>query len=395
MKSNTSNDEKVKHSSIEKEIDLLGLVRKIWASRKLIFKVCTVGVILGLVIGLGIPKEYTANILIIPESNSKKPPSSSVSALAAIVGVNLGASSGTDAVYPSLYPKIVYSTPFLVGLFHLPVHMQKDSTMITLAEYMRGHQKSPWWKNVTSVPSRIVNQAISLFKDDQKVSVKNREIDLFRLTPAEAGMASAIRSRITILVDKKTLMITIAVTMQDPLIAATVADSVRIHLQEYITEYRTRKARLNLEYVEKLNEEAHSKYYDAQAEYARYADTNQGLVMQKSRAELERLQHEKKLAYTIYNQVSQQMSLAKAKVEEVTPVYTIIQPVTLPLSASKPRRALIIAVCILLGGTGGIGWALFGKDVLLRIEIIKNNGTRLSDSRTSYPNGRRQTGAGN
>lgn len=364
--SNTTTEENVKQPIRKQHLDPLGLIRKIESSRKLVLKVCAIGAIVGLIIDFSTPKEYTANILIAPESNSKKSPSSSVSALAAMAGINMGSSSGTDAIYPSLYPDVVNSTPFLIGLFHLPVHTQKDSTLMTLAEYMKVHQKSPWWKSVTSAPSRLVSWTISLFKDSPKAKMGKKEVDIFRLTPEEAGLAGAIRSRIAIMVEKKTLMITIGVTMQDPLIAATVADSVRTHLQEYVTEYRTGKARINLEYAEKLYEEAYVGYCDAQIEYAQYADANQGLVMQKSRAELERLQHEMALAYAIYNQVNQQMRLARAKVEEITPVYTIIQPALVPLRPSKPNKMIIIVGCIFLSGVGSIGWVLAVKDLIKR-----------------------------
>lgn len=356
--SNTTTEENDKHPIQGQEIDLLELAGKVWTARKLILKVCVAGTIIGLIIALGTPQEYTANILIVPESNSKKSPSSSVSALATMAGVDLGASSGTDAIYPSLYPDIVYSTPFLTGLFHLPVHMQKDSTIMTLADYMKDHQKSPWWRSITSAPFRLVNWAMSLFKDEPKAEKGNKEVNPFRLSPEEAGMAGAIGSRIAITVEKKTLVITIAVTMQDQLIAATVADSVRTRLQEYVTKYRTNKARMNLEYTEKLYKEARAGYCDAQAEYARYADTNQGLVMQRSRVELERLRHEMDLAYTIYNQVNQQMRLAEAKVGEVTPVYTIIQPASVPLRPSKPNKMIIIVGWIFLSVAGSIGWIL-------------------------------------
>lgn len=361
---NEINEENAKPLPQKQDFDFRKLVIEVWASRKLILKVCAIGAIVGLIINFGTPKEYTANILITPESSSRRAPSSSVSALASMAGVNLGSASGVDAIYPSLYPDIVNSTPFLIGLFHLPVHTQKDNTVMTLAEYMKLHQKSPWWKSVTSAPSRMVNWAMSFFDDDSEANMEKKEIDSFRLTPEEAGMVGAMGSRIAITVEKKTLMITIAVTMQDPLIAATVADSVRTHLQGSVTEYRTGKARANLKYVEKLNKKAQAEYYKAQTEYARYADTNRDLVKQRSRAELERLQHDMSLAYAVYNQTNQQMSLAEAKVEEITPVYTIIQPALVPLTPSKPRKMLILAGCILLSGVGSVGWILFVEDFI-------------------------------
>ena len=44
---------------------------------------------------------------------------------------------------------------------------------------------------------------------------------------------------ITATIDKKTSMTTVAVTLQNPKVAAVVADSVVKKLQEYIIDYRT------------------------------------------------------------------------------------------------------------------------------------------------------------
>lgn len=41
-------------------------------------------------------------------------------------------------------------------------------------------------------------------------------------------------------------------TDQDPLISATMADSVSMHLQQFITKYRTNKARIDVEHYQKL-----------------------------------------------------------------------------------------------------------------------------------------------
>lgn len=151
MNSNTTNEENKLQSVQEQEIDLLELAKKVWDSRKLILKVCGIGAVIGLVIAFSTPKEYTSKILIAPESTTKSS-SSGMSALAAMAGVSLGSSSGRDAIYPDLYPDIVSSTPFLTGLFDIEVHENKDTTMMTLATYMKEHQKTPWWRSVTGAP---------------------------------------------------------------------------------------------------------------------------------------------------------------------------------------------------------------------------------------------------
>lgn len=365
MNSNTTNEGNKIQPVQEQEIDLLELAKKVWDARKLILKVCGIGAVIGLVIAFSTPKEYTSKILIAPESTGKSSSSGSMNALAAMAGINIGSSSGRDAIYPDLYPDIVSSTPFLTGLFDIPVHEKKDTTMMPLSTYMKEHQKSPWWSAIIGVPFRMIGWVTSLFKEkEEEGSGEAKAIDPFQMTKEQAGIAGAISSKIMVTVEKKTWVTTLTVTMQDPLIAATVADSVRVRLQNYVTDYRTSKARTTLEYTEKLTKEAQVEYYEAQEKYARFADANQGLAMLSSRAELEKLQNEMNLAYSAYNQMSQQLRLAKAKVEEITPVYTIIQPASVPLSPSKPSKMMILVGCVFLAGVGSVGWVLFVRDFL-------------------------------
>ena len=365
MNNSTINTENVELFSQGQEVDLLEITKKIFNFRKLLLKACCIGAILGIIMVFSIPKEYTANTLIAPEGY-RRSSSSGISALADMADIDISSSSATerDAIYPSLYPSIVSSTPFLIQLFDIKVHEQKDSTIMPLSRYLKERQKRPWWSVITLAPSKLIGWTISLFKDtsDENREETKTKIDPFWLTREEAGMARAIASRINIEVDKKKKTIKIFVTMQDPLVAATVADTVRARLKEYITEYRTSKARRLLEYAEKLRKEAQSLYYEAQKRYTRYADGNQGLVKLTSRAEQARLRNEMDLAQATYNQTEHQVQIAKAKVEKETPVYAVIQPVQVPLCPSKPRKMVILAGCIFLAGAGSISWILFAKD---------------------------------
>ncbi|WP_294614806.1 chain-length determining protein [uncultured Bacteroides sp.] len=347
----------------KQEIVWLKLVRKIQISQNIILKAFGIGTVIGLVIAFGTPKEYTASTLIVPEGYGRSA-SSGMSALADMAGVDISSSSimGRDAIYPSLYPAIVNSTPFLVRLFNVKVHEQKDSTAIPLSQYLKERQKTPWWSVITSAPFRLANWTMAIFREKPKVKKVKKQIDIFQLTHEEAGMAGTIASRITVGVDKKKRVITLFVTMQDPLVAATVADTVRVHLKEYITEYRTGKARRSLEYAEKFRKAAQNVYHEAQEKYTRYADVNQGLVKLASRAEQARLRNEMELALAAYNRAELQVQAAKARVKKETPVYAVIQPVQVPLAPSKPNKVFILAGCIFLAGAGSIGWILFAKD---------------------------------
>lgn len=156
--------------------------------------------------------------------------------------------------------------------------------------------------------------------------------------------------------------------MQDPLIAATLTDTVMLNLQNYITEYRTNKARRDFDFTQKLYEEAQAAYYTAQSKYARYMDANQNIVRRSVRTEQERLQNEMTLNYNLYNQMAQQLQMAKAKVQEVTPAYVVLQPATVPLRAAKPSKMVILVGFIFLFGVAASVLTLFGGEVASRFK---------------------------
>lgn len=80
----------------------------------------------------------------------------------------------------------------------------------------------------------------------------------------ESKKIEVLKKMITAIVDKKTSMTTVAVTLQNPKVAAVVADSVVKKLQEYIIDYRTTKAKEDCIYLEKLFKERQQEYYAAQ-----------------------------------------------------------------------------------------------------------------------------------
>lgn len=114
----------------------------------------------------------------------------------------------------------------------------------------------------------------------------------------------------------------------------------------------------------KLYGEAKASYESAQKKYANFVDANQNIILLSYRAEQERLQNEMNLAYQVYTQVSQQLQMARAKVQEITPVYTVVQPATVPLKPAKPNKLMILIGFMFLAGVGSVGWILFVKDLL-------------------------------
>lgn len=349
----------------EKEIDLLELAYKLWSQKKLLFVWCLWGALAGLIIAFSIPKEYTTEVKLAPESQSTRMSfSGGLSALASMAGLSTSSGGGSDAVYPQLYPDIVESVPFATSLFNVPLTDSEGNTF-TLREYLKDDISRPWWSHVMGFPMKAVGFVLSIGRSGDKEETDTvLVVDNFKLTPEEMGLVGMIRARVKASVDQKTNLISIETEMQDPLVSAVLADTVVKRLQDYVTDYRTNKARKDLEYAEMLNREAQQAYYDAQQRLADYIDRNQNLATRSAQVTKDRLENESELAFNVFNETAIQVQNAKSKVQETTPVYTEITPATVPIRPTSPKKGLIIGGCVFLAFIACSAWILFGTPLV-------------------------------
>lgn len=358
----------------EQEIDMLELASKLWSARRRIFKWAGIGAILGLIVAFSIPKEYTASVTLAPEwGNSKANSQSGLGMLASMAGININQGQATDAVYPQLYPDVISSVPFTVGLLkvELPTNIE-DTDSATVESLLVDHTRSPWWGFFFKVPGMIIGGIKSLFVDDEETK-GDGSIDPYRLTLKQSRLVESLNKRIDAIADTKTLTVVVSTTMQDPVAAATLADTVVARLSKFVTEYRTGKARKDLEYARKINEEARLEYYKAQQRYAAAVDRNHGLSTRSAAIELERLQNESQLAFSLYNTTAQQEKMAEAKVQENTPVFAVVKPATVPVKPSKPRKVLILFGYVFLAVVAACAYTLFAPKLIESIKSIGNN----------------------
>lgn len=337
-------------------IDWMDILRRIYTIRKTLYKAAGVGVVLGIIIALSIPKQYTVTVTLSPEMSGDK--SSGPASLASSFLGGGTSNSSNDALNVTLAPDIVASTPFILELFNTHVQTLNGELDTTLVTYL-DEQKQPWWGYIKAIPGMAINTVKSLFTEKvDTVSMLNP----FQLTEKEAAKVEGLRKAIIANVDKKTAMTTITVTLQDPKVTAIVADSVVGKLQQYIVDYRIKKAKEDCAYLEELYHERQQEYYEAQSRYAHYFDTNRNIAFQSVRAEQERLQNDMNLAYQVYSQVAQQLQVARAKIQEEKPVFAVVEPATVPLEPSGTSRKIILVGIVFLSVCCSGVWELLGKE---------------------------------
>ena len=354
----------IPHNEDELEIDLMECVRKLWAARMLLLKVAGVAAVVGIIIGFSIPKKYTAEVILSPEST--RAGNSRMASMASMLGLgNMGVGSDANALNFSMASDIVASTPFILELINTQVQTLDGKMDTTLVGYI-GTQKAPWWNTMMGLPAKAIGGIMSLFASEEKPT-EEKELNPFHLTARQKGQVNAIKGIISI-ESEKSGMTKLSVTLQDPLVAATIADTVLVKLQKFITKYKTSKAEEDCQYWEQLFNERQQDYYKAQEKYAKYSDANKNVVLQSVRVEQERLQNEQALAFQVFSQVAAQLQMSKAKLQEEKPAFAILEPASVPLQPTGTSKKMIILALVFLAVAGTSAWVMFGKDLWISLK---------------------------
>ena len=336
---------------------------RLWAAlvrrKKTYFKVIPTVILIVWFISLGLPDYYNCKIQLAPEDNTGGS-AGTLAMLASSFGVNIGGGfQSSDAITVMLYPDLLNSVEFKASLLKIKLQRPTDKTPITYYDYLKNEQKEVWWISAKE-------SLISFLSGKEHEKKESQPINPFELTPEQAGLSGMINSKIRVDISssaaKQQVLITIEVTDQDPYLAAVLADSVKEHLQEYITDYKTKKARHDLEFTEKLYRDAKRSYERARQLYADYMDANHDVILENVRQKQTDLENEMQLLYNNYNAVSTQLLAAKVRVQEETPAFTTLQAATVPLWPSGPNRSRFVVLFTIAALFFTTIWVLYDEN---------------------------------
>ncbi len=345
------------------EFDLSTLFRLLRDKCKSMARNCIIAAVVGFLIAWCIPKEYESSASIIPETSANAMEASGLSALTSMAGINLN--EGEDAIGPDLYPTVVESNRFVVELLYTPVETIDGEQVPDLLTYMKEYTRRPWWGYTRIWMGRLMKKINP--PEDHNARGEGARINAERLSRDDEMLIEGLKNCIDCQMDEKTGMINISFRAQDPLVAKTIVDTLMLNLQEFITAYRTSKARIDLLHYQQIEEETRQKYEQAQKAYAAYCDTHMGTtLLQAYQTEMEALEAELSVALTAYTQVKQQVQLAEAKVQEKTPAFTVVEVASVPPRHASPHKLLMAIAFAFLALVCTVGWyyvrLLFGKD---------------------------------
>ena len=342
-------------------IDLRDVVRKVMTRRKLFYKVLPTVFVLSCLYIVCIPRTYDTNCALAPEIANPMS-GGTLSSIASSFGIDLSQMETNDAITPLLYPDLMSDNAFVTNLFPVKVTTLDNELSTTYYDYLRYHQKAPWWTKVTNW---LTSQLKSLFTKKQEGG--EEQFNPYRLSKTDSDVANMIRDNVSLSVDKKTGVITVSVKDQDALICKTIADSVSAHLLQFIIDYRTNKAHIDADYYEQLTAKAKAEYDEARRKYSRFVDANQNVVLQSYRSQSEDLESDMQLKYNAYSMLSAQMLQAQNKVQERTPAFTLLKGADVPVKPSSPKRMIFVAAMLVLAFFATIAY-IFKEEFLSALQ---------------------------
>lgn len=349
----------------EQTIDFMALFHSLWKYRKLYYKVLGITFVLALVYVFSLPKVYRCEVMLAPELSTTRS-SNSLTALARSFGMRLGNNlmgGNSEALMPNLYPDLMNSVDFKTSLFDVKVCAKDSVTPKSYYDYLLNDQKRPWW---SAAIGGTIGAIADLFESEDSLEVLalNKKVNPFKLTKKQTRIAKLIDKKVVCDVDQKTLVITIDVRDQDPIICATVADSVKERLQDFITAYRTNKARIDFEYNKNLCAEAKQRYEKARQRYVEFADANQDVVLQSVRTRITDLENDMQLQFGAYQTYFAQLQSAEAQVQQETPAFMTLQSATVPIKPAGPSKKKYLIVFLFLAFVGTTTYVLYKERLL-------------------------------
>ena len=359
----------MEQNNSQQVIDLTKIFHILWDKRRTFFKVWAVTFVLSCIWIFPQPRYYTASVKLAPEMGGDQG-MGSLSTLASSFGISVGGNDSKDAIYPLLYPELFGNPEFIVGLYDIHVTTKDGDISTDYFTYMKKYQKK---NNLTRPYYYIRGKIKALFTEEDKTpkAADAKGINPFMMNRQDFNLMQAIMGKVNCSVDSRNNTITVQVKDQDPLVCATMVDSVKQHLQNFIIQYRTSKAKEDVAHYQHLRDSAETEYYAAMERYSRFVDTHRNVILQSYQSQQDKLQSDMSLKQNSLSAMETQLTQSRVKLQEKTPAFTTLRCATVPVKPAGPKRMMFVA-CMLFFATIVTTAYLLRKD-LRKLIVIKRN----------------------
>jgi len=328
------------------EIDLIEFIKKIYVKKKLVLITTFVFALTSILYTLSKPNLYTSSTTFIPQlSSSVKPGGSSLSGLASMAGINLSGTGSSSDFPPTLYPNIINSVPFKLDLLLSKIEVNSDS--ITIRDYFGS--------------SNNFSENLKQFDYTEK--------NIFSISENDESLFNKVSANLIVELNEKGGFVSISFTDTNKIVAAQIVRISKNLLKKQIVKFKNQSSKEILDFSVKQYNERKLSFESLQDQTAMFIDKNQNISSSLYKNRLNRLESDLEIYRSILLQLASQVEQSKLQLNKNTPVFTTIQPVTIPYHKSGPFRSRTVIIFTLMGFVFSVLY-IISKDLI--INIIKS-----------------------
>lgn len=344
------------------KIDLLALAKTVWLKRQIIVAIVGTFFVVGIVVALLSPREFTADSVFVPQTSESAKGVAGLGGLASLAGINLGGSTAGTEIPPTLYPKLSSSAFFKLKMLEAPINIAGLEDQITYQEYYEEHYEPGLLSLIRKYTIGLPRVIINAFRGDKTEIVSEENEGAFlTLTGEQVAHFKRLDNQVSIAFNAKEGFVQLSVTMPEALAAAQMTKYAEELLQQAVIDYRIQNAEEQLKFTEDRFQEKKKEFEVIQTRLARFRDRNQHITSSVAMNELEKLEAEYNLSFSVYTELAKQVEQSKLQVSKDTPIFSVIQPVTVPSERSSPNLKLIVIVFTILGIILALGIVLINQ----------------------------------
>ena len=349
------------------EIDLIALLKTVFESRRFVIKITVLFSALGIILALVSPVRYTASSMFMPQL-SERQSNPSLGGLASLAGINLTSIMGgqPQEIAPSLYPQIAASSPYRMALLETPV----GESQISFRDYILDQDVGV---SIIDKIRKYTTDPLSLMLSRNNKELTPQINNLFDISKEDRNLFEVINQVLSVEVDEKEGLVFISVEFSDRKIAAQLAKAATDLLQNKIIAFKSQSARNNLQFVQAQYDVKRLEFEQIQDSIAIFKDQNLNITSSLYQNQLTRLESQFAVASSVFQELAGQVEQAKIQVNKDTPIFMIIEPVSIPLKRSKPQRKTMVVIWTLLGGVIAMGWTLVKTPVFQILKELKSS----------------------
>lgn len=368
MKNNQDNS----HANIdENSIDIIAVLKKLWVDRKFIIKASILFFFIGVVIALLSPVSYTSETTFVPQiSDDQMSPSNQLGSLASIAGININSTEMTSDSYlsPLLYTKIIDSEEFSFKLLSAELTIS-NSNKLTIREYLLSNESS-----FNFNPIKFIKKyTIGLFLNKEKKEISSNALKNYNfISDNDYNLIRKLRKKFDIELNKKDGFVKVLATDKDAFISTQLVEQVTKSLQSKIIEIRTNKIKERLEFSKNQYELKQGEFNILVNKLAEFKDSNKSISTALFLSELQKLESEYQLQQNILINLASEYNNNKIKLNKDTPIFSVIDEVSVPIDRSGPQRGNIVIIYFLLGSIISVVFILCKEYITNLIKEITN-----------------------